>query len=62
MSEYENTKRPDQHRPNESKSQWVRTKCVSWLGFEPDLDQDQLRIIETKLQALVSQLAKVIDA
>ena len=62
MSEYENTKRPGQHRLNESKSQWVPTKCMVWLNFEPDLDQDQLRTPETKLQALLSQLAKVIDA
>ena len=43
---------------NDSKSQWIPTKCIVWLGFELDLDQGQLRTPEAKLQALYNQLLK----
>ena len=47
---------------NKSKFQWIPTKCIVWLGFELDLNQGQFTILETKLQALLRQLAKVTDA
>ena len=50
--------RPAQRGKNDSKSQWVPTKFIVWLGFELDMDQGQLRIPEAKLQALHNQLLK----
>ena len=43
----------------ESKSQWVPSKHIVWLGFELDLEQSQLRVPENKLRVLHEQLLKI---
>ena len=41
---------------NIEKSQWVPVKCITWLGFELDMDRGQLRVPERKLTALCGRL------
>ena len=37
---------------NSETSQWAPEKCITWLGFELEMERGQLRVPEWKLTAL----------